>query len=740
MALDVKECTALEERVGNLINELEKDKRRSSCFDESWLKKLKVKLEEFHSSFEEAKHEGRNLRIGIIGAVKAGKSSFLNTLFFNGNERLPKAATPMTAALTIIKYSENPGAVIHYYDKITWNEIINNADKYDKLLDTAYKKYLEDYQKKEQEAAVQGLSTKRRPKLDKKSFEEEFLRTYLEKEENEELLAAKELYTMATKQGLEFFSDKIGTEERIEECELNNYIGADGEYTPIVNYVELFIDDKKLDGFEIVDTPGLNDPIVSRTEKTKEYLSKVDVAILLSSTSQFMDASTFGLMINAFPSCGIKDIIVVGSKLDSGMLDYKDTGVSIKKVYHETRGNCQKHLRGIINNALFSDSSVSRRQIEGSPVVFISSILYNIAYKKKNSIALNDEEQHIYIQLGKYFTEFDDKLLPALSGFKEIRTELKKVLGKKEEIINQRSAELYRRYLRAFIEIFREMRDDAFQRKDRLENTDIEELTRKVKAINSTLESVRRNLRHICKLATDDTVKRAEKVKSRLLRESGSVEKPEVKERPENHSSTSGAFFWKKTERWVEHIHYVETADASSKIRDYVGRINGEILEHFENILQKTELAEKVKNEILPAIHNYAGNYDEKEILIPLEDTISGLSIIKIDIDPNKYSDKIKSAYKKGEAKNNEIHKFMDLFDDIISQITAEAGDYIKGQIIKIEGILPFCMDDFIDKLSEKFNKQVEILENDKKDKETTLKKYNDFLTYIDKFIRELNK
>ena len=46
------------------------------------------------------------LRIGIVGQVKAGKSSFINALLFDGNDILPKASTPMTAALTVIKYSE----------------------------------------------------------------------------------------------------------------------------------------------------------------------------------------------------------------------------------------------------------------------------------------------------------------------------------------------------------------------------------------------------------------------------------------------------------------------------------------------------------------------------------------------------------------------------------------------------------------------------------------------------------
>lgn len=59
----------------------------------------------------------KNLSIGIIGQVKAGKSSLLNTLLFNGESILPTAATPKTANLTRICYGEEPMLVVHFYEK-----------------------------------------------------------------------------------------------------------------------------------------------------------------------------------------------------------------------------------------------------------------------------------------------------------------------------------------------------------------------------------------------------------------------------------------------------------------------------------------------------------------------------------------------------------------------------------------------------------------------------------------------
>ena len=50
--------------------------------------------QEIESHLATLQEEGRNLKIGIIGRVKAGKSSLINALLFDGKEVLPKAATP----------------------------------------------------------------------------------------------------------------------------------------------------------------------------------------------------------------------------------------------------------------------------------------------------------------------------------------------------------------------------------------------------------------------------------------------------------------------------------------------------------------------------------------------------------------------------------------------------------------------------------------------------------------------
>ena len=66
---------------------------------------LSTQFKEFKEGGEDLLREGNILKIGVVGQVKAGKSSFLNSLLFDGESVLPKASTPMTAGLTVLEYT-----------------------------------------------------------------------------------------------------------------------------------------------------------------------------------------------------------------------------------------------------------------------------------------------------------------------------------------------------------------------------------------------------------------------------------------------------------------------------------------------------------------------------------------------------------------------------------------------------------------------------------------------------------
>ncbi len=89
-----------------------------------------IKTEELEKTLKEMQDTDRDLKVGIIGRVKAGKSSLLNALIFEGKEVLPKAATPMTASLTVLKYAQNLSTEVEFYSPKDIAELKNEHERY----------------------------------------------------------------------------------------------------------------------------------------------------------------------------------------------------------------------------------------------------------------------------------------------------------------------------------------------------------------------------------------------------------------------------------------------------------------------------------------------------------------------------------------------------------------------------------------------------------------------------------
>ena len=98
---------------------------------------------------------------------------------------------------------------------------------------------------------------------------------------------------------------------------LIDYVGADGKYIAITKAVTLYYPLEYLKGVEIVDTPGFNDPIVSREERTRQFLKQADVSLLLLYAGRAFDASDRDILFKDVRNCGIGKILVGVNKYDT---------------------------------------------------------------------------------------------------------------------------------------------------------------------------------------------------------------------------------------------------------------------------------------------------------------------------------------------------------------------------------------------------------------------------------------
>ncbi len=327
-----------------------------------------IKTEELEKTLKEIQDTDRDLKVGIIGRVKAGKSSLLNALIFEGKEVLPKAATPMTASLTVLKYAQNLSAQVEFYSPKDIEELKNEHTRYER----EFQRIVEEEVKKQKEKQSManrakegfrsvgkafGMSGKN--KSDKEILEKAKKIAKKELEKDTRLVLSHDQYERMKKSGLlntETLDSHIHANS-LEELhqKLLQFVGANGRYMPSTKAVEISLNNPNLKDLEVIDTPGVNDPIVSREERTKALLKDCHVVFIIRPSGQFLGESDMDLFDRVSNKEGLQEIYFVGSQADSvvcGMSVAAESGrhlpTALEMVQKSLSSSLDKTMEGLI--------------------------------------------------------------------------------------------------------------------------------------------------------------------------------------------------------------------------------------------------------------------------------------------------------------------------------------------------------------------------------------------------------
>ena len=363
------------------------------------------RVEEFRRQFAEKVNdffrENRKLEVAVIGQVKAGKSSFLNTLLFDGKPVLPSACTPKTSVLTRIEYGEQNRLLVDYLSAEEWENLNKLANS--------------------QLATAQARAARDTVDL-AKAVHTPLERCFALRQETLDMEQSAEL-----------------------SKRLNDYIGEDGIYTPAVKNLTLQVKAEGLKGISVVDTPGLNDPLYSRTEKTRRYLETCDVAFLLSRSSCFLDASDLRLLALQLPHKGIKSLVLVGSQFDSVLIDVLPDFNSLEEAIDASVAELCAHAR------LAVEQSVRALRREGYPPVvleviehcekpvFVSALVEGMLGKSAQKYT--EQEALVLRQLGYHGAPTEEQLR-RIANFGEMRDLFDRLTLQKDALMQQKAEAL----------------------------------------------------------------------------------------------------------------------------------------------------------------------------------------------------------------------------------------------------------------------------------------------------------
>lgn len=397
------------------------------------------------------------LTIGVIGQMKCGKSTFLNSFLF-GEQLLPAATTPMTAALSVITYGEQKEVIAEFYTPDEWEELKTLASR------------------NEDEASDSQIKSS--------------------------IKAAKELYEKAGPI-MSRLPDLLGKTRHDDFNNLIEYVGADGKYVSIVKSVRITLPEEWLKGVEIVDTPGFNDPVISREERTKEFLKNADVVLMMLYAGRAFDATDRDILFDKIRRVGVGKVILAVNKYDIQLAQGETPDQIKENVINEVR----KAMR------LYKDESLNELLEDIDPVL-VSAQMALLAKMPITDINENSTLSYHYRKICDDFEVVSQQEILKLSQIRELENKVRDIIvNQKEKILIQKPKNLIFAKIQNKID---EITKDLFllnKKKEELSIPD-DELEERV----ANLEKAQRRIEHKIKHAESDLADEFDTVSISLFR------------------------------------------------------------------------------------------------------------------------------------------------------------------------------------------------------------------------------
>ncbi|GAA8117712.1 dynamin family protein [Helicobacter pylori] len=730
-----------------------------------------IKTEELEKTIKGMQAENRGLKVGIIGRVKAGKSSLLNALIFEGVEVLPKAATPMIASLTVLKYAQTLSAEVEFYSQKDILELKNEharyEEKFKEIVSEEVKKQKEkqSFSNKAKEGFKEGLnkfgkmfsgnkSDKEAPKERVLSDEEilEKARKIAKNTLNEDtrLVSLYDQYEKMKKSGLLNAEtlDPCIQANSLEELnqKLLQFVGANRKFMPCTKAVQISLNNPNLKDLEVIDTPGVNDPIVSREERTKALLKDCDVVFIVSPSNQFLTKSDMDLFDRVSNKEGLQEIYFVASQTDSVVCAPSEVQNSR---YHLPTAleNAQKALSSQLNNIMEkliqnypNQRGIFEKAIKNG-VILTSGACFSMYKDFKNQASWESKKEEYHNAWRNLTNAYPDAFnsvdkseesLLLLSNMGAIKERLEKAAQRKEEIISQRLQDYAQSQANNLHNLITQLLKDLEDEKKRVKNADMGAIVKQIEAYENLSDEIEIGFKeayeefifHFIKNirdGLDKTLKEAIKKASARAREE---EKEEYYTERVKQEGLFGSFkrnflFWADDDAGYDEVMRTRVVVKAGAVVDYLKEIH-EICEKALNnsvrsfkIVFKKELYAKVFP-VLRQIINDDDLIDETAFKKSVHAVLDPIEFEEFD-----YTLPSEIGAKTGFLRGDGAVQFIQSVEKHLRDFEAESKNDVKGYIKVLKKNLK--NQNFADDVLSKLVEETQTLKNQVENKEQSI-------------------
>ncbi|GAA9339518.1 dynamin family protein [Helicobacter pylori] len=737
-----------------------------------------IKTEELEKTLKELQDTNRDLKVGIIGRVKAGKSSLLNALIFEGVEVLPKAATPMTASLTILKYAQNLSAEVEFYSPKDIAELKNEHERYVR----EFNRIVEEEVKKQKEK--QSLSNRTKEGLKdlnnkllgrNKSHEEapkerilsdeEILKkaqkiAKKELDEDAKLTASYDQYERMKKSGLINPKD-LETRIQADSLEelnqkLYQFVGKEGKFMPYTKAVQISLNNPNLKDLEVIDTPGVNDPIASREECTKALLKDCDVVFIVSPSNQFLTDSDMSLFDRVSNKEGLQEIYFVAIQADSAVLSMSEVEKS-RQHLPTALENAQKALSFQLNSIMGkliqnypNQREIFEKAIKNG-VILASGVCFSMYKDFKNQASWErnqkTEEYHNALRnLRDFYPDAfnsDDKSkesLLFLSNMGAIEERLEKAAQRKEKIISQKLQDYAQSQANNLHLLIAQLLQDLEEEKKRVKNADISTIKEQIEAYEKLSGNIEIKFREVyeefilhfinnIRVGLEETLKKA------IQKASAGAQKEEKKEEETKHytervkqggawGSFKRNFLWWADDAGYDEVLRTETIEVTTikagAVLDYLNEMHercesalNDSANSFKVVFKK-ELYAKVFSQLREIISDDL--IDEVAFKRSVDAVLNSIEFKEFD-----YADKLPGEIrgKTGFLKGDEADAFIKSVEMHVRNFKDETRKDVKGYIQGLREALE--KQNFASDTLQKLKENMQNLHNQAQNKEQSI-------------------
>ncbi len=688
------------------------------------------KSDDLQKALNEIEEEGRILKIGIIGRVKAGKSSLLNALVFDGEDILPKAATPMTAALTILEYAEKPTAEIDFLSQEDIDDIKKEHDEYLKLIERiTQEKFKEAKDKKK------FLKDKNEDELLEKAKRQ----AEREAKKNDKLFSSYDQYIRIKNAGIslqEVSDNNIIEAQSNEELnkQLKEFVSADGKYMPFTKSVTLKLNTDRLKDLQIIDTPGVNDPVTSREERTKELLKYCDVVFIVSPAGQFLSSEDIGLLDRVSSKEGVNEIHLIASQIDLqlfGSEKNEANGVMPKALENIVNG-LSGHVKSIFEKDDDLKNTKSLKQLTQNSVMYSSGICYSLLKKFDQQENWDANEKHVWEMLSTqykdYFSNKESALanLQKLANIENIQQLLERIREKKESILGEKKTNFLTTKHKVLQDYNTSLIKHMQEKIARVQDSDINEVRKQ----KENLENIQTNASTLLNDEYSDIIVSLElglkgqlkdKAKSYFRKTRQGVQDSEGSE---TETWTTGMWWWKKNHsRTYTTIKAGFVRNALEELTDDVERMIDEDAKAY-----MLDWKKKLYKTVVSLLRQEAG---DENLDIPLISQTIRKVLNSIHYPEIVYSGDLPKSLQvggtlEGRKADSFIAEAQNYLSDLRVRVTRDIDGYLHDMLKVLKQI------NIADEVFKNYKKEIEELENAINNKELILERYRQTLKQLE--------